>query len=68
MAVFGHGRFVCFLQTDMALVLCNPCLDGMARLPDVDLTILRGHTVHVRGLECEVSLCGLYEAGDLLRG
>jgi hypothetical protein len=42
-AVFGHGRFVWMLQTNVALVLLDPGLDGTAGLTDVDLTTLAGY-------------------------
>jgi hypothetical protein len=37
-AVFGHGGSVWMLQTHVALVHLDPCFDGTARVPDVDLT------------------------------
>jgi hypothetical protein len=37
-AVFHHGGYVWMLQTDVALMLLDPHLDGTAGLPDVDLT------------------------------
>jgi hypothetical protein len=53
---------------DVALVLLDPGLDGMASLPDVDLTTLTGHAVYTRSLELQVILHRPKETGDLLGG
>jgi hypothetical protein len=64
-AMFSQGRFVWLLQTDVPLMLLDPGLDGMAGLPNVDLTTLTGHTVHARRLESQVTLHRLQEVGDI---
>jgi hypothetical protein len=38
------------LQVDVALVLLDPGLDGMAGLTNTDLATLGGHAVNVRSL------------------
>jgi hypothetical protein len=65
--VFGHGGFVWMFQTDVALVLLNPGLNGTAGLPDLNLTTLAGHAVHSRSPEYQVILHRPKETGDLLR-
>jgi hypothetical protein len=45
-AMFGNGRFICVLQTNVPLVLLDSDLSGMAGLPSVDLTTFAGHILH----------------------
>jgi hypothetical protein len=54
------------LQMDVALVLLDPGLDGMAGLTNVDLTTLAGHAAHARSLGSQVTLHRLKEK-DLLQ-
>jgi hypothetical protein len=56
------------LQTDVALVLFDPGLNGMAGLPDVDFTTLAGHAVHIRSLESQVCFTGRRKLGIFFRG
>jgi hypothetical protein len=67
-AMFDHGEFVWMLQTDVALVLLDPGLDGTPGLSDVDLTTLAGHAAYTRSLGSQVILHRPKETGDLLRG
>jgi hypothetical protein len=55
-ATFGHSAFVWMLQTNLALMLPDPGLDGMASLSSVDLTTLAVHIVHITRLQSLVIL------------
>jgi hypothetical protein len=66
--VFGHGSFVWMLQTDVALVLLEPGLDGTAGLHNVDLTTFTGHAVHAWNLESKVVLHRPKETASLVIG
>jgi hypothetical protein len=48
--VFGHGRYIWMLQTDVPLVLT-----GIAVLPNVGLSTFAGHAVYARILEFQVA-------------
>jgi hypothetical protein len=58
-AVFGHGRFVWFLHTDVALVFLDPGLDATAGLPDVDVTAPAGHAACTSRPESQATLHAL---------
>jgi hypothetical protein len=53
---------------DVSFVLLDPDLNGMAGVPDVDLTILAEHAVHTNSLEFQVILHRPKENGDHLQG
>jgi hypothetical protein len=67
-AVFGNGGFAWMLQTDVALVLFDPFLDGTAGLPDVDLTTPALHAVYTMSLESQFMLHSQKELGIFFGG
>jgi hypothetical protein len=64
-AVFGHGRFIWTLQTNVPVVLLDPDVSGTAILPDVNLTTVTGYAVQTWSLESQAVLHRLKEASNL---
>jgi hypothetical protein len=44
--VFDHGQFMWMLQMNVPVVLFDPGFNGMASLPNVNLTTFAGYAVH----------------------
>jgi hypothetical protein len=50
-AVFGHGRFIWVLQTNVLVMLLHPGFSGMAGLPTVSFTTFTGCAIHYGGVK-----------------
>jgi hypothetical protein len=61
----GHGQFICMLQMNVPVVLLDPGFNGMASMPNVNLTTLAGYAVQAWRLTAQVILHGPKEAGNL---
>jgi hypothetical protein len=54
--MFSYGRFVWMSQTNVPVVLLDPGINGIAILPNVNLTTFAGYAVHAWSFQSQVIL------------
>jgi hypothetical protein len=62
-AVFGYGGFIWMSQTNVPVVLLEPCINEMNSLPNVNVTTFAGYAVHAWSFEAHLPK----EGGNLPR-
>jgi hypothetical protein len=55
-AVFSHCQFVWLSQMNVPVVFLDPGINGMASLPNVNLTTFAWYAVHTRSFQSQVIL------------